>query len=73
LQEKIRRISKIKTISTKDIPEGRGPVGTAIRERDNMLFVMTLKNDILNDAMERRMLSRDFNSLMSLPIKKGEK
>jgi hypothetical protein len=25
-------LSKIKTISTKDIPEGRGPVGTAIRE-----------------------------------------
>jgi hypothetical protein len=47
LQEKIRRISKIKTISTKDIPEGRGPVGTAIREETYMLFVMTLKTIIL--------------------------
>jgi hypothetical protein len=33
-----------------------------------MLFVMTLKT-YSNDAMERRSLSRDFNSLMSLLLK----
>jgi hypothetical protein len=39
-----------------------------------MLFVMTLKNDILiMTPWKEEALSRDFNSLMSLPIKKGEK
>jgi hypothetical protein len=58
-------LSKIKTISTKDIPEGRGPVGTAIRE-ETYVVCNDIENDILMTPWKEEALSRDFISLMSL-------
>jgi PAS domain S-box-containing protein len=70
--EETAYLSKIKTISTKDIPEGRGPVGTAIRE-ETYVVCNDIENDILMTPWKEEALSRDFISLMSLPIKKGGK
>ncbi|MGG9961967.1 PAS domain S-box protein [Ferruginibacter sp. SUN106] len=62
-------LSKIKTISIADVPEGRGPTGTALREGRYMIC-----NDIENDSSmypwKDAALKRDYQSSMSLPIKK---
>ncbi|SDX12983.1 PAS domain S-box protein [Flavobacterium degerlachei] len=63
-------LSIIKSISKDDIPEGRGPAGNALRKEKYMVC-----NDIENDVQMRpwkeEALGRDFNSLISLPIKKS--
>ncbi|RTY95140.1 PAS domain S-box protein [Flavobacterium sp. GT3R68] len=62
-------LSRVKTISTEDIPEGRGPSGTAIREERSVIC-----NDIENASWEllwkEDALERDYLSSMSIPIKK---
>lgn len=61
--------STIKTISTDDIPEGRGPTGLAMREGRSIIC-----NDIENDYIMRpwmkEALSRGYLSSMAVPIKK---
>ena len=65
-------LSKIKILSTKDLPEGRGPAGTAIR---NETYVVC--NDIEVESImkpwRQEALSRGYNSSISIPIKKSEK
>lgn len=64
--------SIIKTISTKNIAEGKGPVGTAIREGKYVVC-----NDIeecsLMKPWREDALSRGYNSLLSSPIKRSGK
>jgi PAS domain S-box-containing protein len=62
--------SDIKMISTnKDIPQGRGPVGVAIRGAKKVVC-----NDIENDPImltwKEEALSRGYQSLIALPLKK---
>ena len=62
-------LTKIKSITVQDIPEGRGPTGKALREGKYIIC-----NDIENDPdmspWKEAALSRGFYSSMSLPIKK---
>jgi PAS domain S-box-containing protein len=64
--------SIIKTISSKDIPEGNGPAGTAIRGGEYVVF-----NDIsecsLMSPWRDEALSRGYNAVMSSPIRKSGK
>lgn len=61
-------LSKIKKISIKDVPEGRGPTGTAIREGkffcNNDLENASFMSPWRNEAMER-----GYKSSIALPIK----
>jgi PAS domain S-box-containing protein len=65
-------LAKIKTISIEDIPEGRGPGGTAIRENRYVIC-----NDIENDekmvVWKKEATTRGYHSAMTLPIKKNNK
>ena len=65
-------LSVIETISTKDIPQGRGPTGTAIRE-EKYIVCNDIENCVLMTPWKEEALSRGYNSSMSLPIKKGGK
>jgi len=60
---------QIKVISTRDIPEGRGPTGSAIRKGE-----FCVCNDIENDPQmmpwKEEAISRGYRSLIALPIKK---
>ena len=62
-------LAKIKMISIEDVPEGRGPAGTAIREEQYVVC-----NDIENDPMmllwKEEALERGYFSSISVPIKK---
>jgi len=62
-------LSKIKSISIKEVPEGNGPAGTAIRKGKYVIC-----NDIANDpAMapwRDAALERGYRSVMALPIQK---
>lgn len=62
-------LSKINSISVNDIPEGRGPTGTALREGKYVYC-----NDIANDPnmapWREEALSRGYYSSISLPIRK---
>lgn len=62
-------LSIIKTISVEDIPEGRGPIGLALRKGKSIVC-----NDIENDAMmqpwRKEALERGYFSSMAVPIKK---
>lgn len=62
-------LSRVKTISIEDIPEGRGPSGTAIREERSVVC-----NDIENASWvllwKEDALERGYLSSMSIPIKK---
>ena len=62
-------LAQIKLISTNDIPEGRGPTGSAVRTGK-----ITVCNDIENDPQmapwKKEAISRGYRSLISLPIKK---
>ena len=62
-------LSIIKTISIEDIPEGRGPGGTAVRSGKYVVC-----NDIENDAImqpwREEALERGYFSLIALPIKR---
>jgi PAS domain S-box-containing protein len=64
--------SIIKTISSKDIPEGNEPAGTAIREGEYVVF-----NDISECSLmapwRDEALSRGYNAVMSSPIRKSGK
>ena len=65
-------LSKIKTISIADVPEGRGPTGTAIREGRYIVC-----NDIENDPQmapwQEAALGRGYHSSIALPISKRGK
>jgi len=60
-------LNKIKKITIDKVPEGKGPVGSAMR--DGKVFV---SNDIANDTMMKpwrnEALKRGYHSLISLPI-----
>ncbi|MFN3299462.1 MAG: PAS domain S-box protein [Sediminibacterium sp.] len=62
-------LTQIKYISVDDIPEGRGPTGTALRQGK-----YTICNDIENDPQmafwKEAALERGYLSSMALPIKK---
>lgn len=62
-------LSIIKKISVEDIPEGRGPGGTSMREGRSIIC-----NDIENDPMMRpwkkEALKRGYCSSMAVPLKK---
>ncbi len=64
--------STIPQISVEDIPEGRGPTGTAIREGKHVAC-----NDIPNDPRmtpwREEALKRDYRSAIALPIKLYDK
>lgn len=62
-------LSIIKTISKDDIPEGRGPAGKALRE-EKYVVCNDIENDLQMKPWKEDALSRNFNSLISLPIKK---
>ncbi len=62
-------LTKIKIISVNDVPEGRGPTGTAIRQGK-----YTICNDIENDPQmapwKEAALERGYLSSMAIPIRK---
>ena len=62
-------LAELKSISVEDIPEGRGPIGTALRKGEYVVC-----NDIENDSImapwKTKALNRDYRSMISLPIKK---
>lgn len=62
-------LSIIKTISIEDIPEGRGPGGTAIRE-GKYVVCNDIENDLIMQPWKEEALERGYLSLMALPIKK---
>lgn len=63
-------LSVIKTISIdNNIPEGRGPGGTAIRE-DRYIVCNDIENDLLMLPWREEALDREYLSLMVLPIRK---
>jgi PAS domain S-box-containing protein len=61
-------LSKIVKISTRDVPEGRGPTGRAIREKNHVVC-----NDIANDPVmnpwKEEKIKRGYISSIALPIK----
>ncbi|MFT5802741.1 MAG: PAS domain S-box-containing protein, partial [Nonlabens sp.] len=62
-------LSIIKTISKDDIMAGSGPAGTALRE-EKYIVCNDVENDLLMKPWKKAALSRNYNSLISLPIKK---
>lgn len=62
-------LSIIKTISIEDIPEGRGPGGTAIRE-GKYVVCNDIENDLIMQPWKEEALERGYLSLMALPLKK---
>lgn len=63
-------LSKIRPISVEDIPEGRGPTGTSLRE-DKVVFCNDIENDPRMVPWKELSLERGFRSLIALPVKKG--
>jgi PAS domain S-box-containing protein len=64
--------SIIKTISTKNIAEGKGPVGTAIRE-EKYVVCNDIEECSLMKPWREDALSRGYNSVLSSPIKRSGK
>jgi PAS domain S-box-containing protein len=62
----------IKTISINEILEGRGPAGTAIRN-EKYVICNDIENCTLMTPWKEEALSRGYNSVMVLPIKKSRK
>jgi len=62
-------LSIIKSISKDDIPGGRGPAGNALRE-GKYVVCNDIENDLQMSTWKEQALARNFNSLISLPIKK---
>ncbi len=62
-------LSKIKTISVADVPEGRGPTGTAIRE-GKFIICNDIESDPQMNPWKEEAGSRGYLSSMALPIKK---
>jgi nitrate/nitrite-specific signal transduction histidine kinase len=60
-------LTKIKKISTNDIPEGRGPVGKAIRE-GKLFYCNDIANDPIMSPWREDALQRDYLSVIALPI-----
>lgn len=60
-------LSIIKPISCEDIPEGRGPTGTAFREK-KYICCNDIENDPDMEPWRAEALSRGYLSSMSLPI-----
>jgi PAS domain S-box-containing protein len=59
--------SIIKPISYEDVPEGRGPTGTAFREQ-KYIYCNDIENDSNMEPWRAEALSRGYLSSMSLPI-----
>nr|MDA3797946.1 PAS domain S-box protein [Kiritimatiellia bacterium] len=61
-------LAKIKKISAKNIPEGRGPTGVALRE--GQYFVCDdIENDPIMQPWKNEALKRGYRSSIGLPIK----
>ncbi|KAF0159423.1 MAG: multi-sensor signal transduction histidine kinase [Syntrophaceae bacterium] len=60
-------LTKIKKISTDDIPEGRGSVGTAIRNK-KLFYCNDLANDPIMAPWRDDALQRGYRSVISLPL-----
>ncbi|MGE5498908.1 MAG: PAS domain S-box protein [Syntrophothermus sp.] len=60
-------LSKIKTIPVSDVPEGRGPSGTAIREGKYYLC-NDIENDPAMNIWRQEALSRGYYASISLPL-----
>lgn len=61
-------LSIFKQISVKDVPEGQGPTGTAIRE-GKLIIVNDIENDPRMSIWRADALARNFRSVISLPVK----
>ncbi len=61
-------LSKIQNISIKNIPEGRGPTGKAIREK-RYVFCNDIENDPIMAPWKEEALKRNYRSSIALPIK----
>ena len=62
-------LSIIKSISIEDIPEGRGPAGTATRE-GKYVVCNDIENAIMMKPWKEEALKRGYFSSMTVPIKK---
>ncbi|MBP6180730.1 PAS domain S-box protein [Flavobacterium sp.] len=62
-------LSKIRSISVEDVPQGRGPAGTAIRE-EQYIVCNDIKNDTRMAPWRDEALERGYFSLIAIPIKK---
>lgn len=60
-------LTKIKKISTSDIPEGRGSVGTAIRNK-KLFYCNDIANDPIMAPWRDDALQRGYRSIISLPL-----
>lgn len=66
--EELGYLSRLKTISTTDLPEGSGPTGRAIKEGKSIVC-NDIENDIQMAPWEEDALSRGYLSSIALPIK----
>ena len=57
-------------ISIDDIPAGRGPAGTAVREK-RLRFINDVATDSSMEPWRDRLLQRDFRSCAALPLLQG--
>ncbi|WP_051929457.1 PAS domain S-box protein [Flavobacterium sp. 83] len=62
-------LSMIKSISIEDIPEGRGPIGTAIR-KEQYVVCNDIENDLYMAPWREEALVRGYLSSIAVPIKK---
>jgi PAS domain S-box-containing protein len=62
----------IKSISTLDLPEGRGPSGKAFRE-GHYYYSNDIATDPVMELWRKEALSRGFHSAIAIPIKVNEK
>jgi len=65
-------LSAIRQISVSDIPEGRGPTGTAIR-KGNHFVCNDIKTDSLVAPWRSEALQRGYRSSIALPLKQSGK
>jgi len=62
-------LSSIKTISVNDIPEGRGPAGSALRQ-GTYYVVQDIETDESLRIWKDQQMKRGYQSCMSIPIRK---
>ncbi|MFV8322843.1 PAS domain S-box protein [Flavobacterium sp. LS2R12] len=65
-------LSRIKTISTEDIPQGRGPAGIAIRT-EKYVVCNDVESDPIMQPWRKEAMERGYLSVMAVPIKKSGK
>ncbi len=65
-------LSMIKKISVKDVPEGRGPTGTAIRE-GRFFYCNDISNDPIMAPWRDEALKRGYRSSIALPVMIGSR